>query len=113
MNYYHMWCDLKDSREDLNFAAAVKAYLDHLKAQSLIESWSLTRRKFGFSPDGFGEFHIIVATTNLAQLDQAFSLVATRSGEVERLHIPVYSRVTNFKSALYRDFPDAERNARP
>lgn len=104
-----MWCNLKDGRRDLEFSAAVKAYLDYLKARGAIERWSLERRKFGFGPAGLGEFHIVVSTNDLAQLDAAFGVVATRAGEVERLHAPVYSMVTDFVSALYRDFPDPER----
>lgn len=113
MNYYHMWVNLKDSHRDLEFAGHVKLYLDYLQGKGLIEGWSLTRRKFGFSPDDMGEFHIVVRAKDLAQLDNAFSTVATRDGEVERLHRPVYSMVTDFKSALFRDFPDAERLNRP
>jgi hypothetical protein len=109
MQYYEMWVDLKDSRRDLEFAGAVDAYLGHLREQKRIEGFRLTRRKFGFGPEGLGEFNITVWTRDLAQLDEAFGVVATRSGEVERLHAPVYSMVTNFKSALYRDFPDPER----
>ncbi len=109
MNAYHMWCNLKDGRRDLEFAANVKAYLDYLKGKGVIESWQLERRKFGFGPPGLGEFHIVVYTRHLQQLDEAFSHVATRSGEVERLHAPVYSMVTDFVSALYREFPDSVR----
>ncbi len=109
MNYYEMWANLRDSRKDLEWAAAVKAYLDFLKDEGSIEGWSLTRRKFGFGPEGLGEFHIRVWTNDLAQLDKAFSTVATRSGKVEELHRPVYSNAIDFKSALYRDFPDPER----
>lgn len=112
MNYYHMWVNLKDSRKDLEFASAVAAYLDHYKAAGKIEGWTLTRRKFGFGPPGLGEFHVVVAARDLAQLDLAFGEAATRTGEVERLHAPVYSMVTDFVSALERDFPDPQR-ARP
>ncbi|GMV25864.1 MAG: hypothetical protein AMXMBFR58_18950 [Phycisphaerae bacterium] len=109
MQYYEMWFNLIDSRRDLEFARAVDAYLGHLKAQGRIEGWRLTRRKFGFGPPELGEFNITVWTTDLAQLDRAFDLVATRSGEVEQLHRPVYSMVKDFKSALFRDFPDPQR----
>lgn len=109
MNYYEIWCDLRESKRDLEFCTALSAYLNHLKSQGKLHHWTLTRRKFGFGPEGLGEFHISIAFTDLAQLDSAFSIVATRAGEVERLHHPVYSMVTNFKAALYRDFPDAER----
>lgn len=109
MQYYQMWFNLRDSRRDLEFAAAVAAYLGHLKTHGRIEGWRLVRRKFGFGPDGLGEFSATVWTNDLAQLDQAFSMAATRTGEIERLHMAVYSAVTDFKSALYRDFPDPER----
>jgi hypothetical protein len=106
MDIYHIWCDLKDSRQHLEFAEAVRAYLDHHKAAGRIVSWRLLRRKLGLGPDGMGEFHIEVETKDLAQLDEAFRAAAARSGDVERLHAAVYSRVTNAKFALERDFPD-------
>lgn len=115
MNQYHMWFNLKDGHRhpprDLEFAGAVGAYMEALRARGVIESWSLSRRKFGFGPPGLGEFHCVVSTRDLAQLDAAFSSVATRDGEIERLHAPVYSAVCDFVSALYRDFPDPERGA--
>ncbi len=106
MDVYHIWCDLKDGREHLNFAAAVTAYLNHHKAAGRIESWRLLRRKLGLGPDGMGEFHIMIETRDMAQLDNAFRAAAERSGEVERLHAAVYSRVINAKFGLARDFPD-------
>lgn len=109
MNYYTMWCNLRESHKDIEFARNVRNYLDFLKSRGDIAGWSLTRRKFGFGPEGLGEFQIVVMAHDLAQLDAAFSTVATRAGEVEALHRPVYSMVTDFKSALYRDFPDPER----
>ena len=109
MNYYTMWCNLRESHKDLEFARNVNAYLSHLQSNGHIEGWRLARRKFGFGPDGLGEFQITVWTKDLAQLDAAFGHVATRAGDVENLHRPVYSMVTDFKSALYRDFPDPQR----
>lgn len=111
MQHYEMWFNLKDSRRDLEFCRAVEAYLGHLRAQGRIEGWTLRRRKFGFGPPGLGEFNVTVHTKDMAQLDAAFDLVATREGEIERLHMPVYSMVTDFVSALYRDFPDPVRKA--
>ncbi|HVY89711.1 MAG TPA: DUF6614 family protein [Hyphomonadaceae bacterium] len=106
MDVYHIWCDLKDGREHLAFAEAVAAYLDHHKAAGRIEAWRLMRRKLGLGPDGIGEFHIMIETRDMAQLDKAFRAAAGRSGEVEKLHAAVYSRVTNAKFGLARDFPD-------
>lgn len=34
---------------------------------------------------------------------------AKRSGALEELHSAVYSKVTDFRAALYRDFPDPVR----
>ncbi|MDZ4759579.1 MAG: DUF6614 family protein [Alphaproteobacteria bacterium] len=106
MDVYHIWCDLKDSRDDKAFAAAVAAYLDDHKAGGRIESWRLLRRKLGLGPDGLGEFHVMIETRDMAQLDAAFRLAATRSGAVERLHAAVYSRVATARFGLERDFPD-------
>ena len=60
----------------------------------------------GLAHDGALEFHIMIGTRDMAQLDAAFSLVSTRTGEIETLHKAVYSAVTNLKLGLYRDFPD-------
>lgn len=111
MNYYDIWCNLKDGRDDLKFSAAVHEYLGFLQRDNRIAGFTLARRKFGFGPPGLGEFHIRIAVENLTQLERAFDIVATRSGEVERLHHPVYSMITDFTSALYRDFPDPQRAA--
>src|SRR5262245_22100198 len=109
MDYYLIWCNLKDSTRDLEFCAAVERYLDHLRAQGLIEGFRLTRRKLGFGPPVLGEFNITIDTRDLAQLDQAFQHVAARAGETEAFHRAVFSAVTDLTFALYRDFPDPER----
>lgn len=109
MQYYQMWCNLRDSRRDIEFCRNVDAYLGYLKDRGRIEGWRITRRKFGFGPAELGEFNITVWTRDMAQLDSAFGEVATRDGEIERLHAPVYSMVTDFRSGLWRDFPDPER----
>lgn len=109
MDYYQIWCNLIDSTKDVEFARDVRAYMDFLKGKGLIAGYTLTRRKFGFGPAELGEFNITIATENLAQLERAFQEVATRSGDVEKRHHPVYSAVKDFRSGLYRDFPDPVR----
>jgi hypothetical protein len=109
MNYYHIWCNLKDSHKDLEFCKALDAYLGHLKSKGVLEKWTLSRRKFGFGPQNLGEFHIVIEMKDLAQLDAAFGVVAKRTGETEARHHDIYSIVADFQSALYRDFPDPER----
>ena len=110
MNVYAIWVDLIDSHEDIEFAKAIERYLGHFMAQGFVESWTLERRKLGFSPDGMGEFHIRILTKDLDTLDKMFYQAAKRSGDVQTLHSDVYKRVKNFKAALYRTFPDGERD---
>ena len=109
MNLYHIWANLKQGVEDLDFVDAVHAYLGYIQKQGHIRSYRITRRKFGFSPPGLMDFQIIIECENLQQLDDAFLLVATRDGEIEKLHGRVYGAVSDFASALYRDFPDEVR----
>jgi hypothetical protein len=110
MNIYHIWCDLKPGVGDFNFQQNVAAYLGHLKDQGLIESWRLMRRKLGLGPATHGEFHLMIEVRDLAQLDAAFGLVASRREPVEGFHFGVNSLVHNAVFALYRDFPDPERH---
>jgi len=109
MNIYHVWCDLKPGVGDLTFSEKVAGYLGHLKEQGLIEGFRLTRRKLGLG--GPGEFHLMIETRDLAQLDAAFNRVAGRRDPVEGFHFGVNSLVTNATFALYRDFPDPVRHA--
>ena len=109
MDIYHVWCDLKPGMGDLVFAEKAAAYLGHLKQQGLIEAFRVTRRKLGFGPPGLGEFHLMIETRDLAQLDAAFNRAAARREPVEGFHHGVNSLVVNATFALYRDFPDPVR----
>ena len=109
MDCYHIWCDLKESHKDLEFAESVRVYMTYLVTNGLIEGYRLTRRKLGFGPQELGEFHIIIETKNMAQLEEAFQGAAARRGEFEQVHSAVYRAVKNARFALYRDFPDAVR----
>ncbi len=109
MNTYAIWVDLASGVGDLEFSRALNSYLGFLKDQSLIESHRLQRRKLGFGPSELGEWFIQIETKDLAQLDEAFNHAAARDGEYETLHAEVFRRVKNFRSGLYRDFPDPVR----
>jgi hypothetical protein len=109
VDHYHTWFDLKPGVKDVEFSCAMARYMGELKEKGAIEAWRLTRRKLGFGPKDLGEFHIVMETRDLAQLDAAFTHVATRAEPVESLHQAVNSRVQNLTIALYRDFPDAVR----
>ena len=110
MDHYHTWFDLKPGTKDTDFARAMAGYMGYLKDKGLIEGWRLTRRKLGFGPRELGEFHIVMETKDLAQLDAAFNHVATRKEPVESVHFGVNRHVENLKIALYRDFPDSVRH---
>jgi hypothetical protein len=109
MDHYVTWCDLRPGVKDLDFADAIKALLDRLQADGQVASWSLQRRKLGFGPRELGDFAVDIRTESLAQLEQAWDAMTPRSGELERLHAAVWSKVVNLKTALYREFPDANR----
>jgi hypothetical protein len=109
MDVYHVWFDLKPGTSDVTFVEHAQGYLGHLVTAKKIQGFRITRRKLGFSPPGMGEFHVMIETENLAELDSAFQHVARRSGEVEGLHAAVNQLVTNARFALYRDFPDPFR----
>jgi hypothetical protein len=109
MDVYHIWCTLKDDVGDLEFASAVRAYLDHLKAQGLVAGYRVTRRKLGLGPPQLPQWHITLDFENLAQMDSAFSRVSSRANPVESFHHAVNSKVQDVFFALYRDFPDPER----
>jgi hypothetical protein len=110
MDIYHIWCDLKPGVSDTKLVENAGQYLEHLKAGGLIESWRMTRRKLGFGVPGLGEFHLMIETRDMAQLDQAFQRVSSRSEPVEGLHFSMNSLVQNATFALYRDFPDPHRH---
>ncbi|MDX2236376.1 MAG: DUF6614 family protein [Hyphomonadaceae bacterium] len=109
MDVYAISVDLKEGASDAAFAEALSRFLDALKREGKIEGWRLLRRKLGFGFHGLGEFQVLIETRDLAQLDAAFAMAATRSGAMETLHFGANGLVKNFQAALYRDFPDAVR----
>jgi hypothetical protein len=111
MDYYQIWCNLKNPHADLEFATAVHDYLRHLEGAELLQGFRVARRKLGLGPADLGDFQIEISVRDLVQLEALFQRVAARQGETERLHAAVYSQVTDARFALYRDFPDAIRNA--
>ncbi|HVC54274.1 MAG TPA: DUF6614 family protein [Stellaceae bacterium] len=109
MNVYHAWFNLKDGVHDLEFAASVRAYLDHLKERGLIEGYRVTRRKLGLAPPQLPEFHVTLDFATMAQMDEAFGRVSARAEPIEGFHHAVNSQVKDAFFALYRDFPDPGR----
>ena len=109
MDIYHGFCSLKPGSSDTEFADNLGAYLDDLQEKGKIAGWRLMRRKLGLGPRELGEFHLMIEVENLSQLDDAFTLVSTRDGDIEMRHHSVNSMIDKVTFALYRDFPDPHR----
>ncbi len=109
MDIYHVWCELKPGVRDMEFAGNVDAFLGRLREQGKISGYRITRRKLGLGQPSLGDFHIMIETGDMAQLEAAFQHVANRTGQVEEEHFAVNSMATNLRFALYRDFPDSVR----
>ncbi len=107
MDVYEISVDLAPGVRDTEFAVALDGYLGHLAAERRIESWRLLRRKLGLGAGG--EFKVLIETRDLAQLDDAFAAVSARTDPIESAHHGVNALVTNFRAALYRDFPEPHR----
>lgn len=107
MDVYEIEVDLAPGVRDTDFVGALERYLGSLAAEGRIEGWRLLRRKLGL---GAGrEFKVLVEARDLAQLDEAFQAVSTRSDPIEGLHHGVNQLVVGFRASLYRDFPDPHR----
>lgn len=109
MNLYHCMIDLKDDAKALPFSHAMRAWMEHLKEQGVIENWRLMRRKMSLSSDAHRDFILEIEVTKLDQLDQAFKYVSSASDSVERLHSLVSTMIATSEIGLYRPFPDPER----
>jgi hypothetical protein len=107
VDVYEIEVDLRPGVRDLDFVDALEAYLGGLVADGRLESWRLLRRKLGLGSGG--EFKILVEARDLAQLDDAFRAVSSRTEPVESAHHGVNALVVNFRASLYRDFPDPHR----
>lgn len=106
MDIYNIWFDLKPETEEASFATAMARFLNHMRQHNTISSWRMSRCKLGFRPNEFPEFHVMIETNNLAQLDKAFNLATSEDSETDQLHFNVNGKVANIKFALYRDWPD-------
>ena len=109
MDIYHVWFNLKPGVRDTEFTDALAGYMEHLRALGAVESHRLMRRKLGLAPPGLGEFHLMIETRDMAQLESAFARVASRTEPTEAAHHGVNRLVAGASFGLYRDFPDPVR----
>jgi hypothetical protein len=109
VDLYLIWFDLAPGASDVAIAEAVDAYLGALQQRGEVAGYRLARRKLGLAPAELGEWFVTIEVENLAQLERAFTTVSARAGPIEGLHAAVNQQARNFRAALYRDFPDAQR----
>jgi hypothetical protein len=109
MDVYQIWCNLKPGVRDHEWVAGLTRYLEALRADGRLESFRILRAKLGLRPPELREFLVQLEFRDLAQLDHAFAVVATRAEPIESLHHAVNSQVQDVLFALYRDFPDPIR----
>ena len=105
---YHIWADKKQGISDIDFASNMKKFLQRLVDEDKMLSYRITRCKLGFrSIQDLPEWHIMMEFTGMAQLDEAFSRVVPKQGDLEKAHVGFNKFVEdNIQHALYRDWPD-------
>ena len=107
MDIYHIWADKEGDITDSNWVSNMQGFLDHLKSESKLVSYRITRCKMGFrSIQDLPEWHIMIEFNDMAQLEAAFQRVAPLEGELEEKHKSFNQFVSgNIQHALYRDWP--------
>lgn len=110
MYYYEIWVNLMPGASDLQFVRAMTQFMSDLATEQALEGYRIRRRCFGFGPEALGEFNVTISFKSLDQMDRALTRVASRRPDIEAVHSAVFSIVQDFRSGLYRDFPDASRD---
>ncbi len=105
---YHIWCNPKEGVDATEFADKIRIFLGELVKAGKLESFRVMRMKLGFRSMDLPDFHIMMETRNMQQLDDAMSMVGRRTGELEGHHVSMNRLVdlATIQHALYRDYPD-------
>ena len=116
MDIYHVWCDIEGDITDKEWAHNLREFLKSLKEEHKIESYRITRCKLGFrSIQDLPEWHIMVETKDMSQLENAFQRVAKVEhhaldeieSQLKTKHHAFNQYVAdNIQHALFRDWPD-------
>ena len=108
MDIYHIWANKNGDISDLDWVNNMKGFLQHLKDEEKIDSYRVTRCKLGFrSIQDLPEWHIMIETTDMQQLESAFAHVAPLEGDLEDKHRSFNQFLADdIQHALYRDWPD-------
>jgi hypothetical protein len=111
-----VWADIEGDITDKEWCENLRNFLKALKEEQKIESYRITRCKLGFrSMPDMPEWHIMIETTDMAQLEKAFHRVARpdryaideAEGQIDKKHKSFNMYVAdNIQHALYRDWPD-------
>jgi|SRR6056297_153277 len=112
MTSYLCFIDLRDTAKALSFAAALDAWMSHLQAQGVIQSWTLRRRKLNLAAGPYRDFLLEIDVVDLEQLERAFRCAGRQDDDTARLYAMVHDHVGLADMALYRRFPDPERAER-
>ena len=105
---YHIWCNPKEGVNAAEFADKIKIFLRELVKAGKLESFRIMRMKLGFRSMDLPDFHIMMETRNMQQLDDAMSMVGRRTGELEGHHVAMNTlvEIQTIHHAVYRDYPD-------
>ena len=116
MDIYHVWCNIEGDVTDKEWAHDLREFLQSLKDEHKIESYRITRCKLGFrSIQDLPEWHVMVETKDMAQLETAFQRVAKAEyhpldeleSKLKTKHRSFNMHVAdNIQHALFRDWPD-------
>ena len=108
MDIYNIWADKKGDIEDGQWVVNMKAFLQQLVDEGMMEKYRVTRSKLGFRSMDIPEWHIQMEFKNMEQLDAAHSRVAPLKGELEDKHrsFNQFVDTSTIQHALYRDYPD-------
>ena len=108
MDIYNIWADKKGDIEDGQWVTNMKAFLQQLVDEGMMEKFRVTRCKLGFRSMDIPEWHIQMEFKNMQQMDAAHSRVAPLKGELEDKHksFNQFVDTSTIQHALYRDYPD-------
>lgn len=111
MNLYRCMIKLRQDAKALAFAAC-EAWLSRLQSRGMISGWRLLRRKMGLASGPHTDFLLEIELEDLAQLEQAFSVLSLATAEDERRYGLLHQMTGRVEIGLYRPYPDPSQRER-
>jgi len=112
VNLYHCQIELRPEARALSFAAAVAAWMDHLRSKGLVRDWRLMRRKLGLASGAHSDFLLEVELPGFGALDTAFAGLADSDEEALRRYDQMHGMIARADVGLYRPWPDPAQRER-